>query len=750
VASRSPPSAPKESKTAASSAAAATPALTYTVLNNPTVAQVLLKYLALEGVDTLFGIPGAAVMHVLNELKNQRDKFRYVVCRQETGAAYIADGYARVSGKLGVVLVTSGPGATNALTGTMNAQNAGVSLLTITGEVAEQYYGKGFLQEGTDASLNVDAVYGNASGYSVIVTNPGNFQTLFTQALRDALGLPHCAAHISLPDDVASMPIASLRFPQGPRNYRATPQCSDRDGVRKAFERLTRVERPLILLGSGARDALQGDRLAAFTRMVERFAIPVMTTPDAKAVFPESHALSLRSFGMAFCEWTKYYMVPKRLDPALRSGYDALLVLGTSLGGFATNKWDPILVPQQSLVQVDLDQTVIGRVFPLDFGIVAEIGTVIDQLVELALATQPDATVNDRREFILRIKREKSPYLDPANRDSRSSPILPQALMKCISETLPPGANIFVDSGNCVGWALHYLAVDPPSRVYSALAMGPMGFAVGAVIGAKLAAPEALCLAIVGDGAFLMQGTEVSTAAANRLGAIWVVLNDNDLGMVSQGMNQFFPDKTGVWRDYYSLGQPDVARFAQALGADAYNVRSVEDMQHALSAAITAAGTSGAPQVIVAHIDTAQIPPYYQDPGFTPPPAVPNTPIVPPDWPKPIGPYSPGVKAGNAIYVSGQGPIDPKTGQFVLGSLEEQARLTFNNVKAIVEAGGATLADVTSVNVHLSDLSDFQKMNAVYLEFFPANFPARTTVGSELLEHISIEVDCVAVIPGPG
>ena len=627
MASRSPPSAPKESKTAASSAAAATPALTYTVLNNPTVAQVLLKYLALEGVDTLFGIPGAAVMHVLNELKNQRDKFRYVVCRQETGAAYIADGYARVSGKLGVVLVTSGPGATNALTGTMNAQNAGVSLLTITGEVAEQYYGKGFLQEGTDASLNVDAVYGNASGYSVIVTNPGNFQTLFTQALRDALGLPHCAAHISLPDDVASMPIASLLFPQGSRNYRATPQCSDRDGVHKAFERLTRVERPLILLGSGARDALQGDRLAAFTRMVERFAIPVMTTPDAKAVFPESHALSLRSFGMAFCEWTKYYMVPKRLDPALRSGYDALLVLGTSLGGFATNKWDPILVPQQSLVQVDLDQTVIGRVFPLDFGIVAEIGTVIDQLVELALATQPDATVNDRREFIARIKREKSPYLDPANRDSRSSPILPQALMKCISETLPPGANVFVDSGNCVGWALHYLAVDPPSRVYSALAMGPMGFAVGAVIGAKLAAPEALCLAIVGDGAFLMQGTEVSTAAANRLGAIWVVLNDNDLGMVSQGMNQFFPDKSGVWRDYYSLGQPDVARFAQALGADAYNVRSVEDMQHALSAAITAAGTSGAPQVIVAHIDTAQIPPYYQDPGFTPPPAMPNTPI---------------------------------------------------------------------------------------------------------------------------
>ena len=112
--------------------------------------------------------------------------------------------------------------------------------------------------------------------------------------------------------------------------------------------------------------------------LVDKLAIPVMTTPDAKAVFPESHAMSLRNFGASFCEWTKLYMVPRLLDPALRGDYDALLVLGTSLGGFATNKWDPILQPRRSLVQVDLDPTVIGRTMPLDFGVVAEIGSVID------------------------------------------------------------------------------------------------------------------------------------------------------------------------------------------------------------------------------------------------------------------------------------------------------------------------------------------------------------------------------------
>ncbi|MDB5904046.1 MAG: thiamine pyrophosphate-binding protein [Betaproteobacteria bacterium] len=590
-----------------------TPALPATQLDGQTVAQLLLRYLALEGVDTLFGIPGAAVMHLLAELKNQRDKFRYVVARQETGAAYIADGYARVSGKLGVVLVTSGPGATNALTGTMNAQNSGVSLLTITGEVAERYYGMGYLQEGTDASLNIDAVYGNASGYSVIVTNESNFQTLFTQALRDALGLPHRAAHISLPDDVAATPVASVRFPNAAHNYRARPHGADPHQVQLAFQRLAGVARPLIFLGSGVREVLQGERLASFTRMIERFAIPVMTTPDAKAIFPESHPMSLRCFGMAYCEWSKDYLLPSRVDPKLPDGYDSLLVLGTQLGGFSTNKWDPALLPRESLVQVDLDQTVIGRVFPLDFGAVAELGAFIDELCRTAHAAHPHAgQVKARRELLARIH-QRSPYLDPANRNSTKAPILPQAVMKCISDTVPPGSNLFVDSGNCVGFALHYLAVDPPTRVFSALSMGPMGFAVGAVIGAKLAAPQSVCLAICGDGAFLMHGNEVSTAEANGVAAIWVVLDNNDLAMVSQGMNQFFPDKSGIWNDYYALGKPDVAQFARSLGADAYDVKTVEDMQHALGAAINASGLNGKPQVIAVHIDASQIPPYYQD-----------------------------------------------------------------------------------------------------------------------------------------
>jgi acetolactate synthase-1/2/3 large subunit len=718
---------------------------------NVTVAQLLLEYLKLEGVTTLFGYPGAAFMHLLNELKLQRNVFRFIVTRQETAAAYMADGYSRLSGKLGVIAVTSGPGAINALTGSMNAQASGRSLLTLTGEVPEQYFGMGYLQEGTDSSLNVDAVYSSATGYSAIVASPLSANTLIQQALRDALGVPQRAVHLSLPDDVGASTIPLVQFPSAPRNYRTVPHAGDRHRATLALQRLLNVDRPLILVGEGSRSAMESDQRAKLAAIASKFAIPVMTTADGKATFPETHEMSLRNFGTSFCEWTKYYMSPNTIDPSLPAGYDALLVLGSQLGDFATNKYDPIMVPTQSLVQVDLDSSVIGRVFPVDFGIVADIATVIDDMYEMAMAVEPNAAVEPRRAFIARIK-QASPYLEPAKRDSLQSPILPQAAMKCLSDLLPSRSVVFMDAGNCFGWALHYLTLDESSSIYCSLDMGPMGWGTVAAIGAKLAVSDRVVVTIVGDGAFLMHGAEVSTAAANSAGTIFVVLNDDDLGMVSQGMNQFFPDPSGEWNQYYALGKADLARFAQSLGAGAYNVSSVEDMRHALPAAIRASELDKKPQVIVVHIDRTQIPPFYQNPGMTPAPApapaVPHTPINPPNWPKAIGPYSEGVMVGNQLFVSGQGPMDPTTGKFVLGTIEEQTRLALTNVQTIVEAAGGTMADVTMVNVHLADLSNFAAMNAVYQEFFPAPAPApaRATVGSALLENIAIEIDCVAVL----
>jgi acetolactate synthase-1/2/3 large subunit len=593
------------------------------------VAKLLLEYLKLEKVQDLFGVPGGALMHILNELKNQKTQFKYYICRHETGAAYMADGYSRVTGKLGVVLVTSGPGATNALTGTMNAQNGNTAVLTISGEVPEILFGKGYLQEGVDVKLDINAIYRNASQFSAIVTSPDNFQTLFTQAIREAMNRSPQATHISIPDDIAGQcPTQPILFPAYTDNYRTVPHCTDRKSLKQALRHLLQAERPVILLGNGCRRALTDPehprRLDKFITLVTRFAIPVMTTPEAKGLFPESHPLSLRCYGFAACEWPKHYLLRDAINRKNSVPYDALLVIGSSLQGLATDRWDPMLVPDGPFMQIDLDHRVMGRAFPVSLGIVAEVEAALDDLIRFGRRVEPDKDcIRKRRALLRKLKDEFPPYAEPKKRNYQGKPIMPQALMRCLSELLPEQSHLFIDSGNCVGWGLHYLDIDPPRQVHSALDMGPMGFSVGAVIGAKIGDPSKTCVSLTGDGTFLMHGAEVSTAAENSIGAIWIVLEDYDLAMVSQGMNQFFPDPDG-WKRYYKIGddktkKPDLQKYAESLGADAYTVERPAEMMAAFPKAVRGgSGRKPRPQVIVARIERSEIPPYYHGPAAQP------------------------------------------------------------------------------------------------------------------------------------
>jgi acetolactate synthase-1/2/3 large subunit len=723
-------------------------------LEGATVSQVLLYYLELEGVTKIFGIPGAAIMDVANQLRLQSDKFEYVLCRHESGAAFIADGYSRVTGQLGVVLVTSGPGASNALTGSMNAEADGSPLLTISGEVAEMYGGKGYLQAGIDGRLNIDEIYAAATDYSSVVTSAADAQTLFEQALRDARGLPHHATHVSLPLDVSETVIPSVTLPSGPQSYRATAASIDPAGVRQMFDELVGATYPLIMLGNSCRRLLGGDRLLRFAAFVEKFGLPVITSADGKGVFPESHPWSLRNYGIAACEWPQYYLNPSRMNPELPANFDALAVLGSQLNEFATQKWNPALAPDGPFMQVDLDSSVIGRGYPIGLGIVAEVGHVIDELCRIGETETPDSNaVAQRASFVAAIK-QLSPWRDPETRTSSASPIVPQTLMRLIGDLTPQGSFIFVDCANSVGWALSNLIVDPPTEIHLALTVAPLGFGLGGVIGARMGRPESTCVALVGDGAFLMHGAEISTAAAHQVGAVFIVLDDNNLNMVNQGMNHFYPEPDD-WTNYYDFNDPDLAMFARSLGAETYEVASPDEFQVAYLEAIRAANAKSVPQVIVAKVDSTFIPPFYPVapiPPTPPSPPAPPTPspvrtfLNPPDVAAPAGPYNQGVKVGDTIYVSGQGSIDEK-GNPVLGSFEEQAALTFENIKAILAAGGATLDDVVMVNIKLADVANFLTLNTVYSRYFTTDFPARCTAGATLLFGLGIEVDCVAIVP---
>jgi acetolactate synthase-1/2/3 large subunit len=568
-----------------------------------TVAELLLRYLEIEGVSDIFGVPGTPLAYLLKALKDNRAKFTYHICRQETGAGYMADAYARVTGKLGVSIVSAGPSATNALTGSAVAQSCGSAVLTISGEVARSAFGRGGFQEGIDSTLDIHAVFSNADIFSTVITDPSNFQTLFEQALRTCLSLPRQAAHVSLPVDVGGATFGTdVHIPKSPSNYRAVPRGRDPDAAEKIMSTLATAKRPLLYLGNGCRSALIGPRRmtgearaevehrrARFQNLTTRFALAVTTTPNAKGVFPETHPLSLRNYGFGGSNWSVNYLTADARSAAGSAlPYDALLVLGSSLTEKSTNSWDPVLIPDGPILQVDLNQGVIGRGFPIAAGVVAEIGGFIDDLIECAdRIKKVDPAVKQRAEFIKRLK--QAPPAPPSNSSEAE-------LVRAMNELLPPGSQLFIDASICAVAALRYMAIDPPSEMHNAFNMEPMGWAPAAVVGAALGAPDDICVSLSGDGGFMMNGNEVSTAAQYGIGAVWVVHYNDTLAAVEVNLQQEFPGDG--WMDLYKLGAPNLVDFARGLGADAVEVAG-SGFKSAFAAALAGSRQGRKPQVVV-------------------------------------------------------------------------------------------------------------------------------------------------------
>ncbi|HXV86177.1 MAG TPA: thiamine pyrophosphate-binding protein [Gemmatimonadales bacterium] len=623
----------------------------------PTGASLILDYLRLEGVDTIFGVPGGGLIALLVELRKRGREIRFVVGRQETGSLFAADGYARARNHLAAAMVTSGPGALNAVNGFVNANDSHVPVILLSGELSEALTGHGYIQEGLGADLDIPALYRATTAYTALCTDLENLQIQLEHALRLAATPPYGAVQVTIPNDVAVLPLSSsvLRpMPKSPRSYRPVPASAAPEPEAQAIlKNLLSATKPLIFLGNGCRRALlhasRGrsgpgvtPRLRGLMALCHRLAIPVMTTADAKGIFPETHPLSLRFYGKASCTWPAAYMGTPQ--------YDALLTLGASLHDLDTERWSPAMVPAGPFMQVDLDASIIGRGFPITLGVVADVAPVIDRLChlgeEVKLTKRQQVAIERRRALVARI-RATSPYRYGEAMSSEASPAKPQAIMQAITELAPEGCHVLADPGNSLAWAAHYLTVDPPGyragkkavirgQSHQALGMGPMGWATAAVVGCKVGAPDQACIAIAGDGAFLMHGNEVATAAAHGVGAIWVVLDNHDLSMVSQGMFLVARAAGGAnpegWEDYYDLGTPDLAAFAESLGAQAVTVSSPEEFRKAFTAALSQADgpprkssaartrftLGGRPQVIVVKVDTAEIPPLYP-PSFYPP-----------------------------------------------------------------------------------------------------------------------------------
>ena len=551
-------------------------------------AHAILQILEGEGVEYIFGVPGGPLTGFFEALQ-QRKTIRFVLAKHEAAAAFMAAAYARVSRTLGVCCVTSGPGATNALTGIASAYADSIPVLLLTGQVATHVFGKGAIQESSALGTDLVELFRPVTLQSVMFPAVSRIPDITRAAIRVALTGRRGPVHLSMPADMLTRPVHCP--PLSPGQYRARSTPIDREGLTEVAQLLVAAERPCLLVGNGV--ALSGAS-AELLRLARTEGIPVATSPKGKGVFPENHELSLGVFGFGGHERAEKYLET--------AGVDVLLVIGSSLNEFVTNGWSAKLSPKIAFVQLDIDPRVIGRNYPVDLAIVGDAHASIAHLNELLAASTPTRARERKREPLAALRASTARYLAPDGLDDDRSPLKPQRLIRELRSAMPDKVPLFVDNGTSIIWASHYFEAREPGCYFIDLGFAAMGSAVAGVVGGALATPGGRAVALVGDAAFAMHGMEVHTAVELRLPIVWLVLNNAGHGMVHQGETLMHGGNLGTSSFRVPL---DSAALARSLGAEGVRVESPSELRHALHRALTIAG----PTVIDALIDVNELAP---------------------------------------------------------------------------------------------------------------------------------------------
>lgn len=562
--------------------------LNETKTGNLPAIQLLLKILEAEGVKYIFGIPGGPLMP-LYEALHELGTIKPILAKHEEGAAFMADGYARVSRKLGVCSVTSGPGCTNAVTGVAVSYADGVPMMILTAQVATSALGRGAIQEGGVQGVDVTDLFKPLTKSSMMLMRADKMGETIRYLLRVAMSGRPGPVHLNIPADLAKARVpAETVIPQ----FHAGSSYFDPELVKKAVKHLLRAKNPAILVGNGINMSGAYEELKELS---EKLRIPVATTVKAKGAFPEDHVLSLGVFGFAGSPRAEAYLLSGEVD--------VLLAVGTSLGEDATNGWDPRLNPTRALLQIDVDPHTIGNNYPVKVALMGDAGAILREIMDQIKHESQWMEPGQRSLEKIREFRAQYPWcVDEAKMDSEAVPIKPQRLMRDLNESLADDAIVFVDMGNCMSWAFHYLKMAHPHSFFHCLGFASMGHAAAACIGAKLAAPHRPVISVLGDAAFAMNGMEVHTACEYDIPIIWLVQNNGGHGMVYHGEKIQFG---GRFHNSLFRNPIDICKVAEALGAQAYRITRPGELGRVMERALA----SNKPTVIEAMVDIEEVPP---------------------------------------------------------------------------------------------------------------------------------------------
>ena len=522
---------------------------------------IIWSVLVEQGVDTVFGYPGGAILPAYDALGQA--KVRHVLVRHEQGAAHMADGYARTSGKVGVCVSTSGPGATNLVTGIANAMMDSVPIVCITGQVASPMLGTDAFQE-----VDITGVTLPITKHNYLVTRADEIAPTLREAFFIARSGRPGPVLVDITKDAQQATVdftwsdEPVRLPGYRPDYQIAPASLDR-----AVELIAQAKRPVILAGHGIVASGSG---ALLRDLVDRTGIPVASTLLGLGGFPATHPLSLGMMGMHGEAW---------VNVAIQEA-DLLIALGMRFDDRVTGKLSTYAVNARK-IHVDIDPSEIGKLVKVDVGIVGDVAEVLSRLLPLI-------KFRDLSRWHERISELKG---DSAVRDIQTLPasgkLYAAHVMHDLYRLTAGAALVVTDVGQHQMWEAQYYRHDHPRRLITSGGLGTMGFALPAAIGARHADPEAEIWVIVGDGGFQMTAAELSTCAQEDIKLNVAIINNGYLGMVRQWQQFFYGGRYVAT----PLRNPDFVKLAEAHGLTGLRVSTREELEETVRTAQRTAGT---------------------------------------------------------------------------------------------------------------------------------------------------------------
>ncbi len=564
-------------------------------------ADLVVEYLEQAGVEYVFGVPGGAIEPLYNAMARsaRRGGLRPIVARHESGAAFMADGYARETGKLGVCCSTTGPGATNLITGVASAYVENSPLLVITAQTALHLFGKQTLQESSCTAINTVAMFQSCTRYNSLISHRGQLEGKLASAIAATQGVPSGPAHLSIPMDVLAAP-RRLRPKSAVRFKSLFKQHTllDSDALTELLEELLQARRIVLLLGDGCGKAIK--QIIEFAELVQA---PIISGPSGKRWVNHQHPLYRGVLGYANHRSARETLADERND--------LVLAVGTRFSEMIFSGWEDNEELGAKLIHIDENLEHLAYSPFARLQVCGTIRTVFQTLIDSlrakinegvhCLPLKPVAVPARTDGVSAEFPYSQIALNDPAACESDAFPLKPQRLMRELSVQLPVDARVFVDAGNSWAWATHYLHMRSSGLYRVGMGYGAMTWAIGASVGSALGSPASPTICITGDGSFLMSGQELTVAVAEKLPVVFVILNDSVLGMVMHGQRLGGAEPVG-----FELPPVDFAQVARAMGAAAETVRNVAELT-ALD--FTDICRREGPTLLDVYIDPEEVPP---------------------------------------------------------------------------------------------------------------------------------------------